>query len=112
MPQEKPKRSRKSKRITVNDKKDWKAILRDVDTDHVPFEYVHSIEIQLIDGSLVVIDVNDLIKQGHDPRALETDVTNKLSDLEPMIHRTQLFVSLDNVAQTVQPITQQILKDL
>ena len=110
-----PKKSRKrSKRLklTITERDKWQQILADVDKAMAPISVIQAITINLIDGTQVDIDVEELLKEGYDPVELEAEINNKLRELDHIIKNVDFFVSIDNVAKTVQPFTDILLKDL
>lgn len=111
---QKPKKERrpKLKRINVSAKNQWKHILKDVDKDEIPIGLLLSITVNLIDGSKVKIDVKELISEGNDPDMLEELLDIKLREMDAYIEDIDFYINIDDVARTVQPITDQILKNL
>lgn len=109
-PRKKPRP--KLKRINVSAREQWRRILKDVDKNEIPITLLQSINVNLVDGTVVNIDVKELIKAGHDPDAVEQLLDLKLKSLDHIIEDVDFFVSIDDVVKTVQPITDRILKDL
>ena len=60
----KPQRNKKgSKKITLNHAKSWKDIVEDVDKRQVPISILQNIEVKLVDGTKIDIDVKKLIQE-------------------------------------------------
>jgi hypothetical protein len=111
--QAKPKRKHpKLKRLSITAREKWSKILKEVEKQEVPISLLESITVVLIDGSKVHINIKDLISDGMDPDDLEDALNKKLEELNHIITEIDVFVSLDDVAKTVQPITDTFLKDL
>lgn len=108
----KRKPRQKLKKINTSSRHQWQSIIRDVDKDNVPIRLLQSLTVNLIDGTQISINVLDLIKDGNDPDTLEVALNRKLDELDQYIKDIDFFINLDAVADTVQPITDQILKDL
>ena len=108
---QKPKRPR-SKKLKVNKKEQWERILKDIDKNDVPIKCLESIQVNLRDGTSVLVDIAQLIAEGNDPEVVEFMVESKLKALDHIIEDVDFFISVDLVAKTVQPITDSILKDL
>lgn len=110
----KPQKSRqpKLKKVNVSARAQWKQILKDVDKDDIPIDFLLRISVNLIDGTKIDINVKDLIEEGHDPSELEEVLDNKFRSLDPYILDIDFYINLDDVVRTVQPITDQILKNL
>lgn len=100
------------KKINLSAKDKWKSILKEVDKDEIPLEVLERIIVNLIDGTAVEIEIRTLLKEGYDPKEIEKSLNTKLEELDDIINDVDFFVCLDAVANTVQPQTDHILKDL
>lgn len=109
-PRKKPRQ--KLKRINVSARDQWKRILKDVEKKEIPITLLQSINVNLIDGTVVNVDIKELLNSGHDPDAIEELLDLKLKSLDHIISDVDFFVSIDDVVKAVQPITDRILKDL
>lgn len=108
---QKPKRS-KSKRLNAGTKKEWEAILRDVDKHEVPIGMLESMTVNLKDGTQVNIEIRDLIAEGADPDELKDHIDERLEALDDIIQDVDFYISLDEVRKTVKPAVDQLLKNL
>lgn len=108
---QKPKRQ-KSKRLNVSSKKQWESILKEVEKDDVPINLLESLVVNLVDGSEVVIDIKELIAEGANPDALKSHIDERLEALDHIIRDVDFYISVDSVRKTVQPATDNILKNL
>lgn len=110
----KPKKPRqaKSKRLNVNNKAKWESILKSVEKKEIPITMLESIHLNLADGTLVKISIRELLSDGHDPDDLEKEIKTKLKALDHIIDDIDFYISVKAVAQTVQPITDELLKNL
>lgn len=106
------KKHPKSKRINVSGKVEWRRILREVDKDHVPINFLDTIVLHLLDETEVTIEVKKLLDSGANLDTLEQDISKKLSDLDQYIKDVDFLISVDAVNEIVKPLTNQILKDL
>jgi hypothetical protein len=61
---------------------------------------------------MVNINIKQLLAEGNDPEIIEEMLNIKLKSLDHMVDDIDFYVDVDNVAKIVQPITDQILKDL
>lgn len=102
----------KLKRLNITAREKWSKILKEVEKQEVPITLLESITVELIDGTKVQINIKDLIDEGLDPDEIENALNKKLQELDHIIKEIDFFVSLDDVAKTVQPITDTFLKDL
>lgn len=108
-----PKRKQsKPRKINISRKDQWRNIIRDVEKQNVPIDLLLSITVNLLDGTKVNIDIKQLLSSGIDHEELETLLNQKLQALDAFIHDVNYYVSIDDVARTVQPLTDKILKDL
>jgi hypothetical protein len=115
MAQQNPKRpSAKNKRhkLTISHKDKWKQILREVEKLEAPVSVVQTISVNLVDGTIVEIDVEQLLLEGMSETDLEREINEKLHDLDNIISNVDFFINIDHVAKTVQPITDSLLKNL
>lgn len=110
-PKRKPKHP-KLKRLNITAREKWGKILKEVEKQEVPITLLESITVGLIDGTKVQINIKELIDDGMDPDDIENALNKKLQELDHIINDINFFVSLDDVAKTVQPITDAFLKDL
>ncbi|CAB4221161.1 hypothetical protein UFOVP1636_166 [uncultured Caudovirales phage] len=102
----------KLKKINVSPRDQWKKILKDVEKNEIPITLLRSLNVNLIDGTVVNIDVKELIDEGNDPSAIEEMLDSRLTALDHIIVDVDFYVDVDDVAKAIQPITDQILKDL
>ena len=111
---QKPKQPRKSKRLKllITERDKWKQILAQVDTPEAPISVIQKIEIELVDGTMVDINVQELLADGFDEYELEEAINSRLDANEHIIKDANFFIDADHVANTVQPITNSILKNL
>jgi hypothetical protein len=116
MAQEKPQKPKrpKSKRLKllITERDKWKQILAQVDTPEAPISVIERIEIELLDGTVVDINIQELLAEGFDEFELEDAINERLDANDHLIKDAQFYINADNVASTVQPITNRILKNL
>jgi hypothetical protein len=60
----------------------------------------------------VEVDVEQLLSEGVDPEQLEKIINKKLAQLDMYILDVDFHISVDSVAKTVQPFTDNLLKNL
>ena len=114
MAEQPKKRPRKSKRLklTISERDKWKQILAEVEKAEAPVSVLRAITVNLIDGTHVDIDVQELLAEGLDPSDLEQEINQKLIELDDVIENVDFFISIDHVAKAVQPFTDSLLKNL
>jgi hypothetical protein len=105
-------RKKSSKRINIDTREKWKNILKTVSKDDVPMALLEMVTVNLIDGTQVDINVTALLEEGHDPDEIEIMINSRLKKLDEIIRDVDIFINIDSVAKTVQPVTDDILKHL
>jgi len=111
MPQPRKKRT-KLKKLNITPREKWSKILKEVEKLEIPIGFLDSVTVTLIDGTDVDIDIKELIKDGKTHDEIEYMLSQKLSDLDHIIEDVDFYVNVDDVANIVQPITDEFLKDL
>ena len=114
MSQQKPKKPRqpKSKRLKLSKKEEWTRILKDVEKNEIPVHFLKSITVNLKDGTAVEINITQLLGEGLDPETIEQQLNEQLVELDDYIEDVDFYINVDSVSRTVQPFTDQLLKDL
>jgi hypothetical protein len=109
----KPQRSKKgSKKITLNHAKRWKDIVEGVDKRQVPISILQNIEVKLVDGTKIDIDVKKLIQEGMDETEIEEMLDDKFNQLDQYIENVDFLIDIEKVVTAVQPETDKVLKGL
>jgi hypothetical protein len=110
----KPQKPRKSKpqKVNLTRRQIWERILKDVEKDEIPLHCIDTIRINITGGTEIEIDINQLISEGNDPEILEEAINAKLEALDEIIDDIDFMISVEKVAKTVQPYTDQVLKNL
>lgn len=104
----------KAKKITLNSSKSWKEIVESVDDKReVPIEILQAIDVKLIDGTVISIDVKKLIDEdGMDPQEIEAMLDEKFNELDRYIQNVDFMIDIAKVVDTVKPETDKVLKGL
>jgi len=111
MAERKPKKP-KSQKVNLNQKSNWRNILKEVEKHEVPIQVLEKLCVHLKDGTQVMIDVKVLLEDGCDAEEVETQINQKLQELDMYIENVDFFVDVDEVQKTVQPETDKILGKL
>jgi hypothetical protein len=113
MSEQKPKKPRqKSKRLNLSTKAQWESILKSVEKKEIPIAMLESVSVSLTDGTIVNINIKELLDEGNDPDILEKMLKTKLSALDYIIEDIDFYISVAAVQKAVQPATDQLLKNL
>ena len=109
----KPQRN-KSKKITLNSVKSWKEIVESVDDKReVPIEVLQAIDVLLIDGTVISIDIRKLIDDdGMNPEEIELMLDEKFNELDRYIKNVDFMIDIAKVVDTIKPETDKVLKGL
>lgn len=110
MPRKKQQQPRAHK-VTINKKRDWGKILKEVDSKEVPLELLNSISITLVDGTQVDIDVPSMLESSGSIE-VENYLNNKFEELDDYIVNVDFFINVDVVSEEVQSSTDKLLKGL
>ena len=112
--QQEPKKPRrpKSKRLNLSKKGQWETLLKEIRKEQVPVGVLQYITVNLKDGTSVHVDIAEMLEEGADPRIVENIINDKLASLDMYIADVDFHISVDSVANTIQPLTNQLLKDL
>lgn len=102
----------KLKKINISPRDNWKNILRDIEKDDIPINLLQGISVNLIDNTKVNINIKELLENGNDPESLDQAIKKKIKDLDHIIKDIDFLISIDSVVEIVQPLTDEILKDL
>ena len=105
-------RKPKSRRINVDARDRWKQILKTVSKDEVPISLLEKVHVNLVDGSIVEIDILQLLGEGMDADTIKDELNSRLKQMDEIIKDVDFFISVETVAKTVQPVTDEILKHL
>lgn len=113
MSEQKPKKPRqRSKRLNLNTKLQWESILKSVEKKEIPIALLESVSVNLNDGTIVNINIKELLDEGNDPDLLEKMLKTKLAALDYIIKDIDFYISVAAVQKTVQPATDELLKNL
>jgi hypothetical protein len=100
------------KKLNLNNKTAWRDILKQVDKKEVPIQVLEKLNVNLKDGTIVVVDIKKLLAEGVDSDELEAHVNTRLEELDMYIENVDFYVDLDMVEKTVQPETDRLLNKL
>lgn len=108
----KPRKQPRSRKINLNKTKSWKTIIEGVDKKEVPIHILQEILVKLIDGTIISIDIKQLMNDGMDPDDIETLLDSKFTELDAYIENVDFMIDIAKVVDTVQPETEKVLKGL
>jgi hypothetical protein len=90
----------------------WEHIVEDVEKTKVPVEFIKKLILKLNGRKQKTINVKTLLKQGLEPDEIEEIVVRKLDEYDDEMISIEFVLDIENIADTVQPHTDKILKNL
>ena len=78
--------------------------------NEVPVTMLEAVSVNLIDGTSVEVDIQQLLIEGNDPDDIRDMLNTRLVRMDDVIRDVDFMINIDKVASTVQPITDTILK--
>ena len=99
-------------KINLSSKEKWKNILEDVEKKEIPVEVMERLTVNLVDGSTVEINIREMLKSGDDPDRIHAALQRKLDEMDEYIDDIDFHINIDAVVNTIQPVTDKILKNL
>ena len=112
MPKQPKSKRPRLKKLNFTVREQWKAIVKSVKKSDVPVNVLDSISVHLIDGTRVDISISEMALQGIEHDDIQEYINDKLVNLDSYIENVDFYVSVDEVARLVQPMTDLLLKDL
>lgn len=90
----------------------WEHIVEDVEKTKIPVEFIKKLVIKLNGRKQRSINIKAMIQQGFANEEIEEAVTRKLEELDDDMIGIEFILDIENIADTVQPETDRILKNL
>lgn len=90
----------------------WQHIIDDVDKTKIPVQFVKKIVVKLEGKRQHTINIEKFLNQGLEPDQIEEAVGKKLLELDDQIVSIDFVLNVQNIADTVQPETDELLKNL
>lgn len=90
----------------------WEHILEDVEKQKIPIQFVKKIILKLEGKRQHTINVEKLLQQGLEPTQVEDVIGKKLLELDNIIVSVEFILNVQSIAETVQPTTDDFLKNL
>lgn len=90
----------------------WEHIVEDVEKTKIPVEFIKKLIIKLNGRKQRSINIKSMIQQGFANEEIEEAVTRKLEELDDEMIGIEFILDIENIADTVQPETDRILKNL
>lgn len=99
-------------KINLSSKEKWKGILEDVEKKEIPVEVMERLTVNLTNGDKLNINIREMLAAGDDPHEVHAALQRKLDDMDEYIEDIDFHINIDAVVNTIQPVTDKILKNL
>jgi hypothetical protein len=90
----------------------WEHIVEDVEKTKIPVEFIKKLIVRLNGRKQRSINVKSMLDQGFSNEEIEEAVTKKLEEYDEEMVGIEFILDIENIAETVQPETDRILKNL
>jgi len=90
----------------------WEHILEDVEKQKIPIQFIKKLVLRLQGKKQQTINIQKFLEQGLEPEQVEEAVGRKLHELDDKIVSVEFILNVQNIADTVQPTTDRLLKNL
>ena len=90
----------------------WENLLKDVDKQKVPIEFIKKIILRLQGKRQRTINIEKLLDQGLDPDHVEDIISRKIIDLDDEVIGIEFLLNVQSIADVVQPETDKLLNGL
>ena len=96
----------------ANNLDSWEDILSEIDKEHIPFDVVKEISLQLLDGHTQSINVGLLRENGLGIEDLELYVSSAMVDAKDELRGLEFVIDVELVQDYIHPITYNLLRTL
>jgi hypothetical protein len=90
----------------------WEHILEDVEKNNIPIQFIKKLVIKLQGKKQQTVNIMKLLQQGLDPEQIEEALSRKLHELDETVVSIDFILNVQSIADTVQPTTDELLKNL
>lgn len=90
----------------------WEHILEDVEKNKIPIQFIKKLVVKLQGKRQQTINIERLMKQGLEPEDVEEVLNRKLEELDSFITSVEFILNVEHIANTVQPMTDNLLSKL
>lgn len=90
----------------------WEHIVNDVEKTKIPVEFIRKLVLKLNGRRQRTINIQQLLRQGFAGEEVEEAITRKLQEYDEDMIGIEFVLDIEGIAQTVQPETDKMLKNL
>jgi len=99
-------------KINLDSRDKWKSILEEVEKKEIPVEVMERLTVNLTNGETFNINIREMLATGDDPTLVHAALQKKLDEMDEYIEDIDFHINIDAVVNTIQPVTDKILKNL
>ena len=92
--------------------KKWEHILKDVEKQKIPIEFITKLVIKLKGKKQQTINIKKFLDQGLEPDQVEELLSKKLVEYDEFITSVEFVLNVEGIAEVVQPETDKLLNKL
>jgi SOS response regulatory protein OraA/RecX len=90
----------------------WENIIEDVEKTKIPVEFIKKLILKLQGRKQRTINIRSMLNQGFDSEEIEEAVSRKLEEFDSEMIGIEFILDIEGIAETVQPETDKMLKNL
>ena len=90
----------------------WERLLDGVEKQKVPVEFINKLILRLQGKRQKTINIEKFLNEGLDPEEIEDAVSRQLLKYDDEVVGIEFILNVQSIADTVQPETDHLLKDL
>ena len=90
----------------------WEQILEDVEKHRIPIQFIKKMVLKLEGKRQHTINIQKLLNSGLDPDQVEEAVNKKIVEYDDILVTIEFILNIESIANTVQPATDNLLKNL
>ena len=87
----------------------WESLLSDADISSIPVNYLKSVEITMLDGSIEQFDIKDLVSKGLTFNEIETIMDEFMDQFDDNIDSLDFHLNLEVLAEEVGNKTKRLI---
>lgn len=90
----------------------WNNIIESVDKNKIPIQFIKKMILKLDGKKQHTINIERLLAQGLEVSQVEEAVSRRIKEIEDQITSIEFVLDLKTISETIQPETDQLLRNL
>lgn len=90
----------------------WEHILEDVEKNKIPVQFIRKLIIKLKGKKQQTINIEKFLQQGLESEQVEELISKRLNELDELVVSIEFVLNVQSIADTVQPATDEFLRNL